>query len=254
VRIVIPSRGRSRTIRGDTLRLVPDAYVLVDEREEATYRNVIPEDRLLTHPGLGLPQIFNYMLDTHPPDEPLTILGDDHQHVFAMPGWTPRKLPIGQAELLLDNAALCAQEAGCGLFGFARNQNPTMYEPTRPWRLAQWPTSPLGFVPGHGLRFDERLGLMLDVDLALQSLLKHRIVWFDARFTFSGKALNNKGGTAHLRSDAAFARERALLKQKWGHYIRFDNTAVHNSARYAAGLPATTNMTYLQVPRVQASF
>jgi hypothetical protein len=254
MKVIIPSRRRASTIGRESLALVPDAYVLVDEQEADVYRSVVRKNRLLTHPSLQtLGLIFNFILDLYP-REPFAILGDDHTGLYALPGWTPRRLDPSNVQRILHNAAECAHDAGAGLFGFARNANPTIYEPTRPVRLAQWVTSPIGFVPGHGLRFDERLSLMLDVDICLASLLKHRIVWHDARFCFVGKALNNRGGSAHLRSAEAFARERAILKQKWGKYVTFDTSAFKGSRRYAAGLPATTMMTYLNVPRVQGSF
>lgn len=254
VKIVIPSRGRSDTIVKQSLKLLPEAFVIVDEIEYDDYAKVMDKDRLLTHPSIhGITKICNYIIKLHP-TEPIAMFGDDHTHLVAMPGWSTRRLKPTDVPWLLDNAAQCAADAGCGLWGFGRNANPIMYEPTRPWRIAQWITSPIGFVPGHGLKFDERLNLMADVDLSLQSLVKHRITWFDSRFCFIGAALNNRGGNAHMRSEEAFSRERAILKQKWGKFIRFDNTAVPGSARFAQGLPATTMMTYMNVPRTQATF
>lgn len=254
MKIVIPSRRRSKTIVRETLALVPHAYVIVDETERDDYHGLTKKNRLWTHPSLpNFPHIANHVLDEHP-GEPIVLLGDDHTNVVSMVGWSARKINRRDIDRLLYNAANCAHDAGAKLFGFGRNANPITFEPMRPYRLAQWVTSPIGFLPGHELRYDERLPLMGDVDISLQSLLKHRIVWFDGRFCFVGKALNNAGGTAHQRSAAAFARERELLKEKWGKYIRFDNTAVHGSERYRKGLPATTMMTYLNVPRVQSSY
>jgi hypothetical protein len=208
----------------------------------------------MTHPSVvGITKICNRVI-AETKDEPLVMFGDDHTHLVAMPGWSTRRLRPDDVWPILENAAQCAADAGAGLFGFGRNANPIMYEPTRPWRIAQWITSPIGWVPGHGLRFDERLNLMADVDLALQSLVKHRITWFDSRFCFIGAALNNRGGNAYYRSEEAFANERALLKSKWGKFIRFDNVAVPGSKRHALGLPATTMMTYMNVPRTQGTY
>jgi hypothetical protein len=55
---------------------------------------------------------------------------------------------------------------------------------------------------------------MEDVDLCLRSLLRHRIIWADQRWHFDNDRLHNAGGSAHLRSDAAFARERELLRKR----------------------------------------
>jgi hypothetical protein len=255
VKVVIPSRRRSDTIREHTLSVFPDAYVLVDEIEADDYEPVVKSGRLLTHPSLTpLGPIQNWIIDNVSDPEGVAIVDDDTISSWCMVGWSPRRLDPKSTMVALRNAAQCAQDAGCGLFGWAANPNPIIYEPTRPLKLSRWLGKPLGFAPGHGLRFDERLTLMEDVDLCLQSLQKHRIIWCDARFATAGVALTNSGGSAHLRSDEAFARERAILKEKWGPYIDFNTEAGHFSKRYAQGLPATTLQTYVYVPRTQQGF
>jgi hypothetical protein len=152
---------------------------------------------------------------------------------------------------VLENAAQCSIDAGCGLFGIAQNENPMFFTPTDPIRLNRWVGSTIGFVGDHGLRYDERFTLMEDVDLCLQSILKHRIIWCDTRWRFRNDRLKNAGGSAHLRSEAAFAAERELLRQKWGRYVGFTRQAAHPE-RVRKGLAATTLMTTVRVQRRQA--
>jgi hypothetical protein len=264
VKCVILSKGRSDTIRKQTLSLLPDAYVLVAEEEQASYEPVVKKDRLVLHPNLpDLPQIDHWMNAAweNDPDCPwygepaLAVLADDCVGFYAMPGWSSRRRNDPDDILTaLTNAANCAIDAGAGLFGFAANANPVIYEPGRPIKLSRWIGNPWGWVRGHGLVSDDRLTLMGDLDLSLQSLLKHRIIWCDARFAFGAFALSNQGGAAFSRSAEAFEKERAILKQKWGGYVHFDTEAVHSSERYKKGLPATTMMSYCFVPRTQGGF
>lgn len=261
---VIYSRGRSDSIGNQTLKMLPDSYVLVDEQEAADYERVVKKDRLVTHPSLpALPEIDNWLNDRWENDPTcpwygvpaMVIIADDNDGFYAVPGWSSRRHRDPEMLLAaLTNAANCAIDAGAFLFGFAANPNPVIYEPSRPIKLSRWIGNPWGWVRGHGLVSDTRLRLMGDLDLSLQSLLKHRIIWCDARFATAGIALTNKGGSAHSRSAEAFAKERAILKEKWGQYVVFDTEAVHSSKRYALGLPAMTLQSYCYVPRTQAGF
>jgi hypothetical protein len=259
VKIVVPSRKRADTIAEHTLSVFPDAYVLVAEEEEKDYAKVskIRQGHLLTHPNLpNLAAIYNHILDEILPlDDAVAICGDDTLQFHALIGWAPRRIrDPQQAMSVVRNAAQCAKDAGAKLFGFGANPNPICYEPCRPIKLSRWIGSPFGMLHGIDIRFDERLALMQDVDFCLQSLLKHRIIWCDSRFATTGIALNNAGGNAHLRSEAAYEKERRLLKQKWGPYIRFDTVANHSSKRYKEGKPSTTLQTYVHVPRTQSGF
>jgi hypothetical protein len=256
VKVVIPSRRRSQTIGSDSLRLFPDAYVVVHESERDDYRKVVTKrGRLLTHDVAGLGTILNWIVDNVADRHAIAILADDTTGFYLMPGWSARRVDEPERIMaIIESTAQCAIDAGCGLFGGAQNPNPVQYEPGRPIKLARWVGGPLGMVTGHGLRFDERLSLHVDVDLSLQSLLKHRIIWCDARWCTSGRALSNEGGSAHLRGHDAFEREQAILKEKWGPYIEFDMVASKSSLRYAQGLPAMTKQTYVYVPRTQPGF
>lgn len=255
LRVVCMSKGRSRTIRQDTLRLFPDLTLVVDEAEADDYAGLVPDDRLFTHPGLFPPIKIAIWISKKWADEDLVYVGDDTKAMFAMPGWGQRRYTdpeVVQAVLL--NTRDNAMEAGAYVFGFASNTNPITYEPQRPIKLSSWVTNPFGLRAGHGLKFDERITLQSDVNTCLESLMKHRIIWADRRWGFVGRALNNAGGNTGFRSAERAAKEQKILKAKWGPYVHFDMVAMKGSQRYADGLPATTMMTYVNVPRRQADF
>src|SRR5436309_2964883 len=71
----------------------------------------------------------------------------------------------------------------------------------------------IGFRAGHGLRWDPYCSGRGDVDLGLQAMLKHRIIWRDKRWVFLDEPLgSNAGGQVGRRTTAALAQadERLL--------------------------------------------
>jgi hypothetical protein len=248
MKVVVPSKGRSQTIGKHTLALFPDATVVVDEAERDDYLDVVDEQRLVTHAGLTpVVRILNWILDTIR-DDVVVIADDDITELRAMSGWSPRRHRDPDVALAaLEGAAQCAIDAGCGLFGFNQSPHPLYFKEHRPIQLARWVGSVVGFVGDHGLRYDERLSLHEDADLALQSLLRHRIVWCDDRWAFVPLRLSNPGGNTGQRSADRDLEEQRYLRQKWGRYVAFSTAPAWGRRRMA-----TTLMTSLRVPRKQA--
>src|SRR5258707_7215668 len=91
IKIVIPSKGRSKTIALKSLVLFPHAVVTVDERDMDDYAPVIAQlaDKgatLLPHPPLRyLPQIRNWLLDTIS-DDVFCMVDDDIRRVYSKVG------------------------------------------------------------------------------------------------------------------------------------------------------------------------
>lgn len=255
VRVVCMSKGRSDTIGKHTLKLFPNMTLVVDEKEVDDYAPLFRDEQIVTHKSLPTGIDIAIWIAEHFADEDIAYVGDDQTGLFAMPGWSARRYHDPEvAHAILQNACECATEAGAYVFGFMANPNPIIYEPYKPFHLGRWVAAPFGLRAGHGFTFDRRLRLMADIDTCLQTLLKHRIIWCDRRWCLAGIALQNSGGNAAFRSAEQFATEQAILKEKWGHYIRFDTEAVHSSERYKKGLPATTMMSYVYVPRTQPGF
>ena len=250
MRVVVPSKGRSQTIRKHTLALFPDATVLVDEAEADEYAKVVDAGSLLTHAGLTpVVRILNWVLDNvH--DDVVVIVDDDVTALVAMVGWRPRRYHEPDvARQVLESAAQCTIDAGLGLFGFNQNLNPLYFQ--EPFLLSRWVGGVIGFVGDHGLRYDENCALHEDADLALQALLRHRVIWCENRWHFEALRFTNPGGNTGYRTAAREAEERAYLKAKWGRYISFTEQTMHH-ARKARGIDAaTTVMTGLRVPRRQ---
>lgn len=224
VQVVIPSKGRAHRIRQESLALVPDALVTVDEVEMDDYLKVVPREQLLPHPGRSelpsLGAIRNWILDNVKSD--VIVQFDDDVTAFRCHvGWRSRTYtdPATIAELL-HSTAICARDAGCKVFGFSHLANPTFFQPYKPFRLNSWVGVVLGLIDGHGLRFD--VGTTYDdVDLSLQSLMRHRIVWCDLRWCYLNHSAGGKdvGGLTGTRTQDDYAKNHVRLRQRWGNYV-----------------------------------
>ena len=254
MKVVVPSKGRAKTIRKHTLALFPEATVLVDEAEYDDYAAVVDEAQLETHPGLfPVVKILNHVLDTVR-DDVVVIADDDITGLLALPGWRVRRYRDPDVAMaVLEQAAQCAMDAEVALFGFNQNDFQLYFDPQEPFRLARWIGSVIGFVGDHGLRYDEHCTLHEDADLALQSLMHQRIVWCDNRWRFTNLRFTNAGGNTGHRTSAREEWERGYLREKWGRYIRF-SMLTPNAERQKKGIEhATTVMTSLRVARRQMS-
>lgn len=248
--VVVPSRGRSHRIGEETLALFPEAMVSVDESEMDDYRQTVPDAQLLPHPGRAelknLSAIRNWIIDNAPAADALLMVDDDILGFRAVVGWRVRTTrDPATIAAVVESTAVCARDAGAKLFGFSQLRNPSFFRPFRPIRLNSWVGGIFGLVEGHGLRFDLELPLHDDVDLSLQSLMKHRIVWADLRWCFLTQVANNVGGLANERHSKEYDRQHQRLLQKWGQYV-----AMYEPSR-PDGHKLTTMATAINVRRQQ---
>jgi len=178
MKVVIPSRRRADTIGKHSLVLFPAATVCIEDSEEEDYAAVVPRKQLLLHPPLrSLPAIRQWILD-NTEDETVFMVDDDIK-AFHLPAGLVRKnisrpgrdrqgrrqhLPVRQGRggppvrLLADpqsGSTTMANPASSSIGGFG---------------------SAFGVI-GREIRYDPAIRFHDDMDIVLQSLLKHRIVW-----------------------------------------------------------------------------
>ena len=235
---------------------MPDALVIVDERELDAYKAVVPEGQLFTHPGMPtvptLTAIRNYVFDDLASfgADVLVWADDDVYALLAMPGWSKRRHDEPETvRQVLENAAQCAIDAGCKMFGFNPSPNGLHFKPQQPITLHSWVGSVLGFVGDHGLRYDARLAMHEDTDVCLASLMRDRIIWRDDRWSFTNYRMTNAGGLASYRSEKRELEEQRILHEKWGRYVGFKS---RSGEQNRLGKDAATVSTQIRVPRRQA--
>lgn len=109
-------------------------------------------------------------------------------------------------------------------------------------KTAFLPMNPMTFVSvyqsthlnyGRKLRYDENTFYHADIDITLQCLLRHRIVFIDKRFYFEhGGVESNMGGAQADRTHDRVMKSRAHLVQKWGKYVRDRKPTIVNASKY----------------------
>jgi hypothetical protein len=249
IKVVIPSSGRAATIGEHTLALMPYAYVSVDESEVDDYAQVVEGERILPHPPMGsVIEIQNWLHDWHAADgaEFMIVAYDDLTNVRNLVGWRARTYrdPALIAQLF-EVTAQCASDAGCPLFGFGHHQTKPFYPHMRPFKLNGYVRNVLGFAKGFDLRWDPYCALHGDVDLALQALRKHRIIWRDDRWVFGDAPMaSNRGGQSSRRSKEQMDEADAKLIRKWGRrYVRV------KTRRHYRNVGSRTQSTVISVRR-----
>lgn len=94
------------------------------------------------------------------------------------------------------------------------------FKPTDPLRFNGWVGTVFGVI-GRGIRYDERITIgSEDMDLSLQHLQEHRIIFIDERFHFeSPNRLRALGGVSVNRSLEREMQDSELIQTKWGKFI-----------------------------------
>lgn len=219
ITVYIPSHNRADRIAQQSLRLFPNAVVLVEEQEVEAYAKVT--DRLLVQPNnpKSLAQIRNCAL-RHIDTEVVIKVDDDARGFYWQYGWglERRDDPEYIMDVLL-HVAQCAVDAGTSLFGLSRVKQPAYTPGFMPFRLG-WAVSGLEGIIGRKYAFDEDLIVSGDIDFNLRVFAGDRFVWMDTRWAIDFGPLASTGGVARLRSQEAIDRERRILTERWGDVLR----------------------------------
>lgn len=218
MRIVIPSSGRADRVGARAARLFPTALICVGEDEADAYAAQVGRARIWTHPPevRGIGPLRQWILD-HAPEEIVLMVDDDVKRCSCL----TKGLNAGfiedpeQVRWVIEQAAQCAKDAGCSVFGFNGTGDVRKFFYGKPFLLSGPIGCVIGFV-GRGVRFDETLLLRADADVCLQALLNDRIVWIDQRFGFPHDTFKGTGGNARQRSAARHEQELQYLQRKWG--------------------------------------
>jgi len=211
--------------------LLPTALVCVDESEVAEYEKA--EVKVLPHPKLpNIAHIRRWILQNV--KGPVCMIDDDLRAVNCLIGRRVRRTTDAGAILqIILNGYHVAKDLGLAVFCWQRNANPMQLNAADPFGLVIPSAGAFGVI-GRDVRFDTRLERGEDIDLTMQSLMKHRITWCDRRFYFDfGPVFTGKGGNQGVRTGDENEANTKLLKEKWGQYISVDSAKERGSLNMA---------------------
>lgn len=231
VKIVVPSHQRPERMTR-LLRLLPEAYVTVNESEMEDYAPYVPEGQLVPHPDvgnglIGIGHIRHWIMENFEADF-ICQCDDDVRRFYSMCHWQAEKGKYESPDViktLIYNAVNILDDLDLPLYGFSSNSSPRAYTNCRPFRINSWVGSCVIInrkLYGKDKNFAYDIGLKEceDGDLALQALQTYRVVLRDSRFNFDyGNSNGNKGGLQSERNKASLLASHKRMKNKWkGHW------------------------------------
>ena len=129
-------------------------------------------------------------------------------------------------EFIYKHTIMC-QEAGFYLWGVNLNKDPRSYRHSNPINTTSIILGPFGcHLKGSKIRYDEKIPLKEDYDLAIQHLNEYRGILRLNKFHYDCKQSVQAGGCASIRNYKMEKDQFDLLRKKWGSdIIRIDKTS-----------------------------
>jgi len=243
-KIVIPSHGRPQQITKNPLYplahvVVRDEVVVDSYREAARKAGVTPGPFHVTGQLPNISSIRQWILDNlYDEDEPFIFVSDDDLLYFRpMMVWRTVKVADPEDILaIIQSGYNAAVDAGAGIFGFSNNGSPMRRNAKDPWFFRTYLMGQVGIID-RSLYYDPRLYLMEDVDFALLSIARSKIVWSDARWYCHSAAQWSKGGMSASRTTERMAESRDIINRKYGPgTIRTLNNPARNPYRFTMNI------------------
>lgn len=228
----------------------------VPKSQVAEYRRVVGSDHIWTHPDAvkGLTPKLNWVLDQFERGpqliDALVFVDDDItsvQRCFTEKGEPATIREPDLIEAIIESTARLARDLGAFYFGWeASNGALRYYTGLKPFALTGYINGcAMGFMRGHGLRFDERIVAKNDFDIAAANAHRHRLCLKDTRYTFCQKeTFTGAGGQAAFRTLVTEQRDVALLRKKWGDIFRAGGHSGTRKRDYAGAVKITMHLPY----------
>lgn len=207
-----------------------------------------------THPDSirGLTPKLNWMLDHLVPDEDAIFLDDDLEYlcrcfVEKRDGFERK---VTQADLILEilrGTAAIARECGAFFFGWETSESTIRYySGLDPFKFTGFINGcAMGFIAGHGLRFDESIVAKNDYDICALNAFRHRICLKDTRYAFCQRAtFTGSGGQSFFRNSETEARDIAILRRKYGEVIQVGKQGGTRKRDYAGVQKVTLRLPF----------
>ncbi len=223
IAVIIPTHGRAGRVT--TLDAVANAKLCVAESQAPAYREHYPRAEFVIHPEsvIGLSPKRQWIYEKF---GNVFMLDDDVTHCQRVYLHSKKaaamKLTPEEAYWRIQDNGNLARLAGCYLFGFNKDPNPTHYNPGIPLRLVGFVTGcALGILEGSKLSFNPRSTAVEDFYISGLNAHYHRKAWIDTRFGFVQKdTFSNVGGQASFRTVETERQDLLFLRECFGDAIR----------------------------------
>lgn len=223
-----------------TLKYLPYCKVWVEEAEADAYRaaNKGADINILGCKQGNVSRVRNYILDREFADgaDVVCIVDDDLSGIYHFEkakhnnfGYEAHK--VEDLEAFIYKHTIMAQDIGAYLWGVNLNQDARNCKHSCPINTKGIILGPFScHLKGSEIRYDERLPLKEDYDLALQHLNKYRKILRLNKFHYRCKQSEQAGGCAAYRNYESEKAQFELLQRKWGKdIVRLDKASKKNN-------------------------
>lgn len=228
ITINCPSYKRPKV---ETLKYIKNVKVWVDEKEYEEYikANKGFEKNIIKVPeGIqgNVSRIRNYILDKEFENgaDAVCIIDDDLKGLYRFENengyaYTEKIVTEIEFEEFLQKYTNLCDEFGFKLWGVNLNKDKMNYKHCLPFNTKGIILGPFSVHIKNDIRYDEKLPLKEDYDLAIQHLNKYRGILRLNKYHYNCKQSVNPGGCASYRNYEREKEQLELLQKKWGKKI-----------------------------------
>lgn len=231
ISVCCPSYKRPKV---KTLNYIPYCKVYVAESEYDVYRKENPDAEIVTMPDKvqgNVARVRNYILDKEFEENDAVCMVDDDLYrlnrfvVEGNYGYKKEEITSDEFMDFLQKYTLLCEEFGYKLWGVNCNQDALSYRHCAPFSLSSIVLGPFGVHLKNDIRYDERLYLKEDYDIAIQHLNKYRGILRVNFVHYECLQSVNEGGCAASRNQKREKEQFELLQKKWGKKIVREDTS-----------------------------
>jgi len=215
-----------------TLSYLPFCRIWVDHGEYEDYKEANPDADIVSCPeGVqgNVSRVRNHILDEEFKRgmDVVVIVDDDLTAIRrfdfnSMDGWgyEPHIVTADEFMEFIEKYTIIADDLGAKMWGVNCNSDPMAYRHNTPFSTRSIILGPFGcFLKGNRCRYDERLPLKEDYDMAIQQLNMERVVLRVNAYHYLCKQSEQKGGCASYRNRQREEEQLLQLRRKWGGAI-----------------------------------
>ena len=216
----------------ETLEYLPFCKVWVDNKEYEDYIKANPgfEKNIVSVPdGIqgNVSRIRNYILDEEFKNgaEVVCLVDDDLKGIYHFEvengyGYTEKKVKTEEFLDFIENGTIMCKEINFKLWGVNLNKDALNYKHNLPFNTKSIILGPFScHLKDSTIRYDEKIPLKEDYDLAIQHLNKYRGILRFNKYHYNCKQSKQAGGCATYRNRDKEKEQLDLLIKKWGSKI-----------------------------------
>lgn len=237
--VCCPSYNRPKV---ETLKYLPFCKVYVDASEYEEYvENNVGADIVQCEKGVqgNVARVRNYILDKEFDGgaDVVCLVDDDMQGIYEYRvnvgtgfGYERKLIEAGEFPDFLEKYSIMCEEWGFKLWGVNVNMDPLSYRHTNPFSTVSVILGPFCCHLKNTIRYDEKLPLKEDYDLAIQHMNKYRGVLRVNYIHYVCKQSEQIGGCQNIRNVKKEKEQFELLQKKWGSKIVKEDKAKNSNS------------------------